>query len=140
MEATAHRLDATVFHTLPSLPRWHSDRMIVIGDAAHAPSPSSGQGASLSIEDAVQLARCLRDLPDSRSALAGAESVRRRRVEPIVKAAARVNNDKAATGVARVMRDAMLPVFLKLMTGSRRSRGLYGYRIDWEGTPPRASH
>ncbi|MGO8981401.1 MAG: FAD-dependent oxidoreductase, partial [Streptosporangiaceae bacterium] len=51
---------ASPVHTLPQLPRWHDDRMIVIGDAAHAPSPSSGQGASLSIEDAVQLAKNLR--------------------------------------------------------------------------------
>jgi 2-polyprenyl-6-methoxyphenol hydroxylase-like FAD-dependent oxidoreductase len=37
--------------------------MIVIGDAAHATSPSSGQGASMAIEDAVVLAKCVRDLP-----------------------------------------------------------------------------
>ncbi len=49
--------------TIPRLPTWHAGRMIVIGDAAHAPSPTSGQGASLSIEDAVTPAQCLRDLP-----------------------------------------------------------------------------
>ncbi|HKU10634.1 MAG TPA: NAD(P)/FAD-dependent oxidoreductase, partial [Sinomonas sp.] len=59
IETTTHELAASPFHTLPHLPTWHTDRMIVIGDAAHAPSPSSGQGASLSIEDAVQLGRCL---------------------------------------------------------------------------------
>jgi len=37
--------------------------MAIIGDAAHAPSPTSGQGASLACEDAVILAKCLRDLP-----------------------------------------------------------------------------
>ena len=36
--------------------------MIIVGDAAHATSPSSGQGASMAIEDAVVLAKCLRDL------------------------------------------------------------------------------
>jgi FAD-dependent urate hydroxylase len=132
VEATSHALEATVFHTLPSLPRWHSERMIVIGDAAHAPSPSSGQGASLSIEDAVQLGKSLRDQSDTTGALAAVESVRRQRVEPIVRAAARVNNDKAATGAARVLRDAMLPLFLRLMTNSRQARRLYGYRVDWE--------
>lgn len=132
VEATTHALEATVFHTLPSLPRWHSERMIVIGDAAHAPSPSSGQGASLSIEDAVQLGKSLRDLPELSSALAAVESIRRARVEPIVKAAARINNDKAATGLARVLRDTMLPIGLKLMTNARQARRLYGYQIDWE--------
>ncbi|WP_285639119.1 hypothetical protein [Lentzea sp. NBRC 102530] len=32
---------------MPSVPRWHRDRMVLVGDAAHAPSASSGQGASL---------------------------------------------------------------------------------------------
>lgn len=132
VESTSHPLEASVFHTLPSLPRWHSERMVVIGDAAHAPSPSSGQGASLSIEDAVQLGKSLRDHAELAGALWAVESIRRRRVEPIVKAAARVNNDKAATGAARVLRDAMLPVFLRLMANSRQARRLYGYHIDWE--------
>lgn len=55
--------------------------MVVIGDAAHAPSPTSGQGASLSIEDAVELARALRDLPTIEGAFAAYEALRRPRVE-----------------------------------------------------------
>ena len=50
-------------HDLPSVPVWHKSPAIIIGDAAHAPSPSSGQGASMAIEDAVVLAQCLRDVP-----------------------------------------------------------------------------
>jgi len=34
---------------------------VLVGDAVHAPSNSTGQGASLAMESAVQLARCLRD-------------------------------------------------------------------------------
>ena len=44
-------------------PVWSRGRTVMVGDAAHVPSPSSGQGASLAIESAVELARCLRDLP-----------------------------------------------------------------------------
>ena len=44
----------------PSLPSWHRGRMVLVGDAAHAASPSSGQGASMAIEDAVTLGRILR--------------------------------------------------------------------------------
>lgn len=134
IQATPHDLAASAFHTLPHLPHWHSDRMVVIGDAAHAPSPSSGQGASLSIEDAVQLAKCLRDSAAVGPAFAAFEQARRMRVERIIKAAARVNNDKAATGVARVMRDLMLPLFLTLMTNSKQQRELFGYHIAW-GSP-----
>jgi 2-polyprenyl-6-methoxyphenol hydroxylase-like FAD-dependent oxidoreductase len=44
--------NASPIHSIPHLPRWHRDRMVVIGDAAHAPTPTSGQGASLAMEDA----------------------------------------------------------------------------------------
>lgn len=131
VEATESILPMSPIHTLPRLPRWHRGRMVVLGDAAHAPSPSSGQGASLSIEDAVVLARCLRDRPDPPSAYARFESLRRPRVERIVKQAARVNNSKAAGPVARVVRDAVLPLVLKAAGDSKALRETYGYRVDW---------
>ena len=133
IQATPHDLAASTFHTLPHLPRWHTDRMIVIGDAAHAPSPSSGQGASLSIEDAVYLARCLRDYPDTGRAFAAFEQARRARVEGIIRAAARVNNSKAATGFGRVMRDLVLPLVVKLSANGKQQQQLYGYHIEWDG-------
>ncbi|HEX5509525.1 MAG TPA: FAD-dependent monooxygenase [Pseudolabrys sp.] len=40
-------------------PPWHSDRVIVIGDAAHATTPHLASGASIAIEDAVILVRLL---------------------------------------------------------------------------------
>ncbi|MGA3155046.1 MAG: FAD-dependent monooxygenase [Streptosporangiaceae bacterium] len=132
IEATSRELAASPVHTLPQLPRWHDDRMIVIGDAAHAPSPSSGQGASLSIEDAVQLAKNLRDLPSPGQASAAFDRARRPRVQQIIKQAARVNSSKAATGASRVFRDAMLPHILRLIANSKHSRQLYGDHIDWE--------
>jgi 2-polyprenyl-6-methoxyphenol hydroxylase-like FAD-dependent oxidoreductase len=134
IQATSHALAASPIHTMPCLPTWHTDRLIVIGDAAHAPSPTSGQGASLAIEDAVQLGKCLRDLPTSERAFAAFEQARRPRVERIIKQAARINNSKAATGGARVLRDIMLPLILKLIANSKQAKQLYGYHIDW-GTP-----
>lgn len=116
--------------------------MIVIGDAAHAPSPTSGQGASLAIEDAVQLAKCLRDLPAPPQAFAAFEQLRRSRAEKIIKQAARVNNNKAATGAARVFRDlmmpVMMPVFLKFIANGKPGRQLYGHHIDWDTATPRS--
>ncbi len=38
---------------------WHRDNVLVIGDAAHAPLPTSGQGACQAIEDAWHLANIL---------------------------------------------------------------------------------
>jgi 2-polyprenyl-6-methoxyphenol hydroxylase-like FAD-dependent oxidoreductase len=106
--------------------------MIVIGDAAHVPSSSSGQGASLAIEDAVELARCLRDVPDPREAFVALERVRRPRVERIIRLAARVNNRRAATGLSRVIRDLILPRFLKAAAKSNSLKETYEYHIDWE--------
>lgn len=52
-------------YTLPTQPKsWHKGPVVLVGDAAHAISPSSGNGASMALEDAVVVARCLRDIPD----------------------------------------------------------------------------
>lgn len=51
----------TAIHDVPSLPRWSAGRVVLIGDAAHAVAPHSGQGASMAMEDAMVLARMLRD-------------------------------------------------------------------------------
>ncbi len=123
-------MPASPTHSLAHLPAWHAGRMVVIGDAAHAPTPSSGQGASLAIEDAVVLAKCLRDLPHEQ-AFAAYERLRRARVERIAKVAARVNSSKAAGPVARVFRDAVLPAILKLTANSKQVTQQYRYHIDW---------
>jgi FAD-dependent urate hydroxylase len=44
---------------------WHRDNVVLLGDSAHAPLPTSGQGACQAMEDAWHLARCLQDHPDS---------------------------------------------------------------------------
>jgi len=123
-------MPASPTHSLPYLPVWHRGRMVVIGDAAHAPTPSSGQGASLAIEDAVVLAKCLRDLPHE-EAFRAYERRRRARVERIAKVAARINSSKAAGPVVRVLRDAVLPVMLRLTANSKQVTDQYRYHIDW---------
>ncbi len=41
------------------LETWGSDRVVLLGDAAHPAPPSAGQGAGMALEDAVMLAACL---------------------------------------------------------------------------------
>jgi 2-polyprenyl-6-methoxyphenol hydroxylase-like FAD-dependent oxidoreductase len=117
---------------MPRLPRWHRDRMVLVGDAAHAPSNSSGQGASLAIESAVELARCLRDLPDIGSAFAVYESLRRPRVEKIARQAARINHAKAPGRIARTLMPLMMPLMLRTVMNPERTIGpVQRYEIDW---------
>jgi len=100
-------------YELPTVPTWHNGSMVVIGDAAHAVSPSSGQGASMAAEDAVVLARCLRDAADVPAALGRYESIRRERVERVVAWGASMNNTKKQGLVGRALRDLALPVILR---------------------------
>jgi 2-polyprenyl-6-methoxyphenol hydroxylase-like FAD-dependent oxidoreductase len=119
-------------HDLPSVPVWHRQSMIVIGDAAHAPSPSSGQGASLAIEDGVVLAKCLRDLRDTTQAFAAFERLRRRRAERIVAHGARSSHNKTAGPIGRVVRDLMLPWVFRYLVNEKSLSWIYDYRINWD--------
>jgi salicylate hydroxylase len=42
------------------LPSWGTERIILLGDAAHPTPPSAGQGGAMALEDAVTIAACLR--------------------------------------------------------------------------------
>lgn len=52
------------------LPQWHAERLVFIGDAAHATSPQLGQGCNLALEDARVLDGCLRSESNLSGALA----------------------------------------------------------------------
>jgi FAD-dependent urate hydroxylase len=131
IRATPGDLSGWATYDLPSVPTWHRGPMVIIGDAAHATAPSSGQGASMAIEDAVVLARCLRDLPDIRRAFAAYEKLRRGRVERIVAHGARTSNSKAAGPVGRVLRDLMMPAILKRVANGGSLAWMHDYHIDW---------
>jgi FAD-dependent urate hydroxylase len=124
-------------HDMPPVPVWRRGRAVLVGDAAHATSPSSGQGASLAIESAVELARCLRDQPID-EALETYERIRRPRVEKVIARTARVNSDKAAGPIARVVRDVTFPIAMRTFYNPERMMGwMHRYSIDW-AAPARA--
>lgn len=134
IQATPELSPTSAIHALPHLPNWHTDQMIVIGDAAHAPSPTSGQGASLAIEDAVLLAKLLRDSPSPQTAFSRFQTERRPRVERIIKQAARITSTKAAGPLGRTIRNAMMPTIMKIAANAndRSLKRTYGYHIDWD--------
>jgi FAD-dependent urate hydroxylase len=119
---------------LPRVPAWSRGRVVLVGDAAHATSPSSGQGASIAIESAVQLARCLRDSPSHAIAFGTYEELRRSRVERIIASGAKVNSKKAPGALARALRDMFLPIAMKLLVKPERMAWQINYRIDWNET------
>jgi 2-polyprenyl-6-methoxyphenol hydroxylase-like FAD-dependent oxidoreductase len=119
-------------HIMPPIPHWYCGRMVLVGDAVHAPSNSTGQGASLAIESAIQLARCLRDLPDALSAFAAYEGLRRPRVEKITKRGARLNHAKTPGPVARKMMQVIMPIAFKLMKPEKTLGWEQRYTIDWD--------
>jgi len=108
--------------------------MVLIGDAAHAVAPSAGQGASMALEDAVELARCLRDAPSVKAAFVGFESLRRERTRRIVAHGHRSSSEKAAGPIARVIRDALLPHIFRRAArdGGESMMWLQGHHIDFE--------
>jgi 2-polyprenyl-6-methoxyphenol hydroxylase-like FAD-dependent oxidoreductase len=54
-----HAIRLIAVHDLEPLQTWSRANVLLVGDAAHAPLPTSGQGACQALEDAWHLARCL---------------------------------------------------------------------------------
>jgi FAD-dependent urate hydroxylase len=136
---TRHELTGWATYDLPRVDTWHRGRVALVGDAAHATSPSSGQGASMAIEDAVVLGKCLRDIPDVERALDTYVGLRRARVERVVAAGARGSSMKVAGPVGRVVRDLTMPIVLKQVARHVRQEWMYAYHIDWDEPIPAAA-
>jgi 2-polyprenyl-6-methoxyphenol hydroxylase-like FAD-dependent oxidoreductase len=119
-------------HDLGHVPTWSRGRMVIIGDAAHAPSPSSGQGASMALEDAVVLAQALRDREDVKAAFAAYERARRERVEKIVAAGARSSSSKIPGPIGRRFQELMLRFAFRYMITDRSSAWINDHRIRWQ--------
>lgn len=65
--------------------RFYYNRILFIGDAAHAFTPNLGQGACQAIEDSVVAADCINRNTDYRRAFAEFDSRRRKKIEKISK-------------------------------------------------------
>lgn len=129
LRASPQVLGPWPLYELEPLPAWSRGRVVLLGDAAHAMSPSAGQGASLAIEDALVLARSLARHTDQTVALSNYERLRRPRVQRIAKVARKSSNGKApASSLAESVRDLVLPFFLRL--GGAAQEREYGYRVD----------
>jgi 2-polyprenyl-6-methoxyphenol hydroxylase-like FAD-dependent oxidoreductase len=124
-------------YDLPHVPHWTRDGLVVVGDAAHAPSPSSGQGASMALEDAVVLATSIRDHARTTAELPAAlhayEQARRARVERIVKAGARSSSAKTLGPVGRRFQEAAMSLVFRYLVTDRSTAWMTGSRLSWGG-------
>ncbi|WP_129784556.1 FAD-dependent oxidoreductase [Promicromonospora panici] len=123
---------------LPTVPVWHRGPIGLIGDAAHAISPTSGQGASLAIEDGVLLARFLRDHDGPATAFAAFEASRRGRVEKLIAQAKRTSNQKIPNPFTRLVRDRLILPLVGRAAARTTRDWVTDYRIDWDAPADQA--
>ena len=95
------------------LRRWRRGRVILLGDAAHAMLPHQGQGANVTIEDAVTLAELIAADPrDLDGAFAAYEILRRPRTRVIQRASWMGNRAlHLPNGPEAARRDALIARF-----------------------------
>lgn len=104
--------------------RWSHQRILLLGDAAHAMTPNLGQGAAMAIEDAKALQFALDTHSDVHAALVAYEKIRRPRVMQIHKAswdAGRVN--QWSSGPAVTFRNLLYKV-LPVESSAKKLRSL----------------
>lgn len=87
----------------------------------------------MALEDAIVLAKCVRDMTSLEKAFAMYERLRRKRAEKIVRSARnRGRNQMASNPVQLWFRDLMMSFFLKHFASSNSLAWIYSYRVDWD--------
>jgi 2-polyprenyl-6-methoxyphenol hydroxylase-like FAD-dependent oxidoreductase len=119
-------------HDVPSLPAWSAGRTVLIGDAAHAVAPHSGQGASMALEDAQLLAKLLRDSrgDNLEKVFRVFEEERRPRTDKVIALGRRNGQRKEEMPLlAYRIQQLMIRIFVPL-TRTRRQDWLFGYKVE----------
>ena len=118
-------------HDVPSLPRWSVGRTVLIGDAAHAVAPHSGQGASMALEDAMFLAKLLRESNGEalRQVFAEFERQRRPRTDKVIAMGRRNGRSKELMSPMEYwIQQQMIRIFVPL-TSVKKQDWLLGYKV-----------
>ena len=119
-------------YDLPHLETWHNEKVCLIGDAAHGTSPHIGQGAAISIEDTVVLAKCIRDIPTLEKSFEKFEQLRKPRAERIVKEAQNTGKFVLMKNpIKRWFSKILLSLTLNVSSIKKRQNWIFSYKIDW---------
>ncbi|MCF3110269.1 FAD-dependent monooxygenase [Niabella sp. CC-SYL272] len=122
-------LFAYPIYDMPPLAKWHTNNICLIGDAAHAISPHTGQGASLALEDSAVLAKCLSTYPDPALAFSVFQGLREKRVAKIVAQARKIGKSKSKANLfATFFRDIFLKHFINLE--KKKMDWIYAYKVS----------
>ncbi|MDR6486878.1 2-polyprenyl-6-methoxyphenol hydroxylase-like FAD-dependent oxidoreductase [Chryseobacterium vietnamense] len=85
IEATENgNIICNIIADLALIPKWYSENLCLIGDAAHATTPNMGQGACQAIEDAYIIGKLLEKKQDFNAVFEGFQSIRSKKVDYIV--------------------------------------------------------
>jgi 2-polyprenyl-6-methoxyphenol hydroxylase-like FAD-dependent oxidoreductase len=132
--ATEHDLKLSAQYSLAQVPVWSNDRIVIIGDAAHAVLPSTWQGVAQLFESAVVLAQCLRDIDEPTRALKYYESIRRKRTDRLL-----IAGRDTATKRDGFITDALQRVVFRVMLSRVSAPGgmdpmqwLINHHIEWD--------
>ena len=111
---------------LPRLARWSRGRVMLLGDAAHAPLPHQGQGAGLAIEDAYAFGALLAEagLKDHGLVFEAFENLRRRRAWQVQAYSRVAGRAYKFVGDAAARRDTTWSSL------SQRIRWIHSYRAE----------
>jgi 2-polyprenyl-6-methoxyphenol hydroxylase-like FAD-dependent oxidoreductase len=122
-------LFAYPIYDMPPLEKWHTENVCLIGDAAHAISPHTGQGASLALEDSAVLAKCLACNPNPGLAFSRFQQLRSDRVARVIAQARKVGRAKSKPNpIANFFRDILLKFFIS--TEKKKMDWIYGYDVN----------
>lgn len=103
IESSAQTLFLTSLYYRDPLEHWSTERITLLGDAAHPGPPAAGQGAAMAMEDAVTLAGCIRTHgADLRTALREYEARRLPRTCRVVESALAIQRVVAESDPVRI--------------------------------------
>ncbi len=109
--------------------RFYTERIVFVGDAAHAITPNMGQGACQAMEDARVLADCLSVQPDIQKAFAAYDAGRRARIEHISSQSWKIGRLAQAENPWFVgMRNRLMKHAPKSLS-RRQARSLYDFQL-----------